>query len=120
MNKNMINRRYLSEVSDMLICSKPLKTTFLGELGERIDFFSSPEREVTMEALYQEFGTPEEIANGFFNREDYEELLRKTKTRVIRWKIISALITVILVVAIVFIVSVIREFAGTITVTNPY
>lgn len=120
MDKNKISRRYLDEVGDKLNCPKPLKATFLRELRERIDFFSSSDREVTMEALYNEFGSPEEIANGFFNRADYEELLRKTKTRVVLWKIVSALITVILLAAIIFIVSVIRESAGTVTVTNPY
>lgn len=120
MDKNKIIRRYLSEVGDKLNCPKPLKTTFLGELRERIVFFSSPDREVTMKALYKEFGSPEEIADGFFNREDYEELLRKTKARVVRWKIVSALITVILLVVIVFTVSVIRDSAATITVTNPF
>lgn len=120
MDKNTITRRYLSEVGDKLSCPKPLKNTFLGELRERIDFFQSPDREVTMEALCEEFGTPEEIADGFFNREYYEELLRKTKTKAFRWKIVSALVTVILLVAIVFIVSVIRDSAGTITVTKPY
>ncbi|MCH5341155.1 MAG: hypothetical protein J1E01_06795 [Acetatifactor sp.] len=120
MGKDTIIRRYLSEVGDKLSCPKPLKTTFLGELRERIDSFQSLDGEVTMEALCEEFGSPEEIADGFFNREDYEELLRKTKTRVVRWRIVSALVTVILLVAIVFIVSVIQESAGTFTVTNPY
>lgn len=119
MEKNKIIRRYLCEVGDKLSCPKSLKNTFLGELKERIDFFRSSDREVTMETLCEEFGSPEEIADGFFNREDYEELLHKTKTRVVRWKIVSALITVILLVAIVFIVSLVREFAVTYTVTNP-
>ena len=120
MGKDTIIRRYLSEVGDKLICPKPLKTTFLGELRERIDSFRPPDQGVTMEALCEEFGSPKEIADGFFNREDYEELLRKTKARAVRWKIVSALVTVILLVAIVFIVSVIRDSAGTFTVTNPY
>lgn len=120
MDKNTIIRRYLSEVGDKLSCPKPLKTTFLGELREGIDSFRSPGREVTMEALCEEFGSPEEIANGFFNREDYEELLRKTKARVIRWKIVTALITVVLLVTIVFLVAVIQDSAITYTVTNPY
>lgn len=120
MGKDTIIRRYLSEVGDKLSCPKPLKTTFLGELRERINVFRSPDREVTMEALCEEFGSPEEIADGFFNREDYEELLRKTKTRAVRWKIVSALVTVVLLVTIVFLVAVIRDSAGTYTVTNPY
>lgn len=120
MSKDTIIRRYISEIGDKLSCSKPLKATFLGELREGIDSFRSPDRELTMEALCEEFGSPEEIAAGFFNREDYEELLRKTKARAVRWKIVSALVTVILLVAIVLIVSVIREFTGTITVTNPF
>lgn len=120
MGKDTIIRRYLSEVGDKLSCPKPLRTTFLGELREGINSFRSPDRELTMEALCEEFGSPEEIAAGFFNREDYEALLRKTKARVVRWKIVSALVTVILLVAIVFIVSVIRESAVTYTITNPF
>lgn len=120
MNDKVIIRRYLSEVGNKLSCPKPLKTTFLSELRERIDFYRSPNREVTIEALYEEFGSPEEIADGFFNREDYEELLRKSKARVVRWKIVSALVTVILLVAVVYIVYIIREFNGTYIVTNPY
>lgn len=120
MNDKVIIRRYLSEVGNKLSCPKPLKTTFLSKLRERIDFYRSPNREVTIEALYEEFGSPEEIADGFFNREDYEELLRKSKARVVRWKIVSALVTVILLVAVVYIVYIIREFNGTYIVTNPY
>lgn len=120
MNHKTIIRQYLSDVSDRLVCPKPLKVAFLGDMKENIRFFRSSGREITQEVLCKEFGSPEEIAAGFFNREDYEELLRKAKTRVIRWKIVSILVTFILLLTIIFTVSVIRDSAGTITVTNPY
>ena len=120
MNQKTIIRNYLKNVSEKLVCPKSLKTAFLSDLKERIQLFQSTDRELTLEALSEEFGSPEEIAAGFFNREDYEELLQKAKILVIRWKIVCALVTVILLVLFVFTVLLIHDSAGTIHVSDFY
>lgn len=120
MNPKKIIRSYLSKVSEKLVCPKSLKAAFLSDLRERIQLFQSPDRELTLEVLCEEFGSPEEIAAGFFNREDYEELLNKAKIRVVRWKVVCALVTVVLLVLFVFTVLAIHNSAGIYTVTNPY
>ena len=120
MNPKKIIRSYLSKVSEKLVCPKSLKAAFLSDLRERIQLFQSPDRELTLEVLCEEFGSPEEIAAGFFNREDYEELLNKAKIRVVRWKIICALVVVLLLVLFIFTVLFIHDSAGTIYVSDFY
>lgn len=119
MDEKKIIHRYLKEIDDQLTCPRHLKTVLRKELKEDISLFQSPDQALTMEMLYEKFGAPKEIANSFFDRKDYEELLHRAKNRALCWKIISLLIMIILIAIIVFLLSAIRDGAGTITVTNP-
>lgn len=119
MTKKTIIQQYVSEVKNTLVCSNSLKVTFLNDLKERIRSFQSPDREITREALCAEFGSPEEIAAGFFDREDYKDLLHSAKIRSIRWRTVSILTAILLLLSILFTICVIKESAGTVTVTNP-
>ncbi len=120
MKGKKIIHRYLKEIDDQLTCPRHLKTVLRKELKEDINLFQSPDQVLTMEMLYERFGAPEEIANSFFDRKDYEELLHKAKIRGIRWKIVSTLTIVILLSVIAYMASVIRRASITITVSPPY
>lgn len=119
MTKKAIIQQYVSEVKNTLVCSKSLKVIFFKDLKERIASSQSPGREITREALCAEFGSPEEIAAGFFDREDYKNLLHSAKIRSVRWRTVSILMAILLLLSILFTVCVIRESATTVTVTNP-
>ena len=119
-DKDIVIRQYLKEVGGKLGCPKPVKTAFLSELKESILIFQSQNPELTKETLYSEFGTPEEISAGFFDRDDYEEFFLKTKKKVFLWKLTILITSVVLLFTIVLLVLTAWDAAGTIVVSNPY
>lgn len=116
----IIVRMYLKEIRKRLVCQKSLKTVFLRELKERIQLFQSSDREITEEILYEEFDSPDDIAAGFFNREDYNELLQKARKRAILWKIACVVITILLLALISYTICYIQYTRRHITLTNDY
>lgn len=117
--ENNLIRQYLNEVGIRLDCPKPVKKIFLKELHENITLFQAQQSELTKETLYSQFGTPEEIATGFFDRQDFESLLRKTKKRVLCWKVVGILACAVLLLIILYLIHILQETSLTIHVTNP-
>lgn len=111
-------KEYLSQTTNALSCSWSVKKVFAAELKSQIkEHFES--KEITFDALCAAFGTPEEIAAGFYDREEYDNLIKKSK----KLNVILAVSVVVLVVALVFSVAVIDNLwsmvGGEITVGNP-
>lgn len=110
-------KEYLSQTTNALSCSWSVKKVFAAELKSQIkEHFES--KEITFDALCAAFGTPEEIAAGFYDREEYDKLIKKSK----KLNVILAVSVVVLVVALVFSVAVIDNLwsmvGGTVTITN--
>ena len=110
-------KEYLSQTTNALSCSWSVKKVFAAELKSQIkEHFES--REITFDALCAAFGTPEEIAAGFYDREEYDKLIKKSK----KLNVILAVSVVVLVVALVFSVAVIENLwsmvGGTVTITG--
>lgn len=110
-------KEYLSQTTNALSCSWSVKKVFAAELKSQIkEHFES--KEITFDALCAAFGTPEEIAAGFYDREEYDKLIKKSK----KLNVILAVSVVALVVALVFSVAVIENLwsmvGGTVTITN--
>ena len=110
-------KEYLSQTTNALSCSWSVKKVFAAELKSQIkEHFES--KEITFDALCAAFGTPEEIAAGFYDREEYDKLIKKSK----KLNVILAVSVVVLVIALVFSVAVIENLwsmvGGTVTITN--
>lgn len=110
-------KEYLSQTTNALSCSWSVKKVFAAELKSQIkEKFES--KEITFDALCAAFGTPEEIAAGFYDREEYDKLIKKSK----KLNVILAVSVVVLVVALVFSVAIIENLwsmvGGTVTITN--
>ena len=118
-NKELI-RRYLKSVSKKLNCKRSVKSAFIRELKDSVTSFTEDKQAVTTDELYAEFGTPEEISEGFMDRKDYAALLEKAKKTSLRWRLIWIGVAVVALVIILFLVYVIRDSAGTVTVSNAY
>lgn len=95
-------KKYLSEVTNALTgCSWSLKKVFEAELKTQIkEHFES--REITYEALISAFGTPEEIAAGFYDRQEYEKLLKKAKKLNIVLSVLSVVLVIVIILLTVF------------------
>lgn len=97
-------KKYLSEVTNALTgCSWSLKKVFEAELKTQIkEHFES--REITYGALISAFGTPEEIAAGFYDRQEHEKLLKKAKklNAVLIVLSVALVIVVAVLLAVVF------------------
>lgn len=87
---------YLSRVTDELTgCSWSIKKVFANDMRNKItDRFEG--KEISYDSLCAEFGTPEEIAASFYDRDDYSALLKKSK-----------LVNLILTVSVVVLIAII-------------
>lgn len=95
---------YLAQVAAALTgCSWSIKKVFAHELRSHIKE-SFVEKEITYDALCAAFGTPDEIATGFYDREEYDKLLKKSR----RVNLILA-VSVVMLIAVVIILVVIIE-----------
>lgn len=96
-------KKYLYKVTSALTgCSWSLKKVFEAELKTQIkEHFES--REITYEALISAFGTPEEIAAGFYDRQEHEELLKKAK----KLNIVLSVLSVVLVIVVSILLAVV-------------
>ena len=118
--KELTVRQYLNEIKSRLYCPKSVKAVFLKELKERIKL-SYPNRQgLTKEMLYAQFGTPEEISDSFFDRENYESFLHKSKAVILRWKLIGFILSAMLILVTILLVLTVQDAAGKIIVSDVY
>ena len=96
---------YLAQITDALKgCSWSLKKVFANELRSQIKE-SFAEKEITYDSLCVAFGTPDEIAAGFFDREEYDKLLKRSR----RLNLILAVSVVVLVAVILFLLGLVEN-----------
>ena len=96
---------YLSQITDALKgCSWSLKKVFANELRSQIKE-NFAEKEITYDSLCAAFGTPDEIAAGFFDREEYDKLLKRSR----RLNLILAVSVVVLVAVILFLLGLVEN-----------
>lgn len=117
MNSNI--KQYLKEVSATLSCPKGVKSVFLRQLKSDILAFADNSTVITVDELYRQFGTPEEIAAGFFDRDDYSAMLKKAKRRANIWMCLSIVATVLFIVTVIMIIEMSTIYGGDVTVSNP-
>ena len=111
-------KEYLNKVTSALSCSWSLKKVFASELKSQIkEHFAS--EEITYDKLCTALGTPEKISAGFYDRQEYEKLLKKAK----KLNRILVLLSLVLVIAIVLLLIIVFHLydmvGGTITISGP-
>lgn len=104
-NDEIVAQTYLRELSAALICSRSVKRAFLSDIKYRIAELKSVNASITAEELYQEIGSPSEIAAGFEKREDIKILKAKIRRRSIFCLIMSSVALLILVILAIIILS---------------
>ena len=113
-------KQYLKEVAAKLSCSKGVKSVFLRQLKGEILAFADNNTIITMEVLYKEFGTPEEIAAGFFDRDDYSAMLKKAKKRTTFWMVLCIVLAVVLIVFATYFIEVVKSMSGSYEISESY
>lgn len=88
-------KSYLGKVRSTLNCRRSVKKVFLSELRPEVAEFAKGKENLTEEALCAQFGSPEEIAQGFTTRDDYRSLLRRAKKRNVILSVIAGVLTLI-------------------------
>lgn len=113
---NKIINLYLKEIKDKLLCPNNAKKAFLEEIRQNI---SNAEIDVvSIEDLYREIGSPEEIVRSFESRDDIEKIKVRTKKLHIIVAI-CAVIALLIISALVYIVKEAIDY-GSITVDTSY
>ena len=118
MNSNV--KQYLKEVATALTCTRGVKAVFIRQLKSDVKDYVQNNPDATKEDLIREFGSPEEIAAGFFDRNDYSAMLKKAKKRATFWMVTAIVLAVVLVVFACYFVEVVKDMSNTIEVSEPY
>lgn len=121
-NKHII-QQYLKEITAALNCPKSVKAVYASDLkNDILNYLSDNDSDsISINELYDKFGTPEDIADGFYDKNDYKLLLKKAKRRAALWMFVSifAIIFVVLIIMVVLYAS--NELSNVIvSVTNSY
>lgn len=102
-------KNYIKELKSNLICSSSMKKAFLSTVKQRISELEDEISVLSKENLYQEIGSPEEIATGLENRVDIE-LLKKRAQRYTITKIVCSLcLALALLIAAILIIVVLSD-----------
>lgn len=97
-NKNELDN-YYKQISKSLICIGKQKSIFLNDFKNNVAEYVQTHNSATITQLYEEFGTPQEIADSFNNQNDS----LKNKYRIRKW--ICIILSIALLVYIIFIVA---------------
>lgn len=120
---NEIINKYVKAIEKDLKCSKALSSVFRKTFREQLyDFAEQYDvhgESITHERLSERFGLPNEVADSFFSRSDYGELLKKGKKKAFIWKCAAFVGIVLLVVILVIFILYARDAGGKITITGP-
>ena len=119
--KNAAVNQYLKEIGKkMAKCPKAARNAFLAEIRESIERSEPQNPKWTLEKLYADFGSPEEISNGFYDREDYKEFFRKAKKNSFRWKMAFLVVCILFLMASAFAAKLAWDASAVYVVTDPY
>ncbi|MDD4493142.1 MAG: hypothetical protein PHV32_02125 [Eubacteriales bacterium] len=121
-SKETINT-YVKAIEKDLKCSKALSSIFRKTFREQLYDFAEQcavhGESITYERLSERFGLPNEVADSFFSRSDYGELLKKEKKKTLIWKCAVFVGIVLLIVIVAVFILYIQKASGKITVTGP-
>lgn len=115
-----IVKQYLKKVSRALHCPKSVKFVMIQELKGNVLEFAKNNAPITLDELYHEFGLPDVIANGFLNREDYENLLEKAKKKTFIWRCVGVVLLILLIIAVVLTIFLYKDIGGAVTISDIY
>ena len=110
---------YLSRVTDELTgCSWSIKKVFANDMRSKItDRFE--EKEISYDSLCAEFGTPEEIAASFYDRDDYSALLKKSKLLNLILTVSVVVLIAIITLLVLFIIHLWSMMGATVHISPP-
>ena len=117
MNSN--NKQYLKEVAASLTCPRGVKAIFISQLKSDAKDYVQSNPDATKEDLIREFGSPEEIAAGFFDRNDYSAMLKKSKKRATFRMVTAIVMAVVLVFFACYFVDVVKDMSGSYEISDP-
>ena len=117
MNSN--NKQYLKEVAASLTCTRGVKAVFIRQLKSDVKDYVQNNPDATKEDLIRDFGSPEEIAAGFFDRDDYSAMLKKAKKRATFWMVSCIVLAVVLIVFATYFIQVVNSMSGSYEISNP-
>ena len=119
-SNNRVIQSYLKDVSARLVYPRAVRSVFISELKENILNFAAHEAPVSLDDLYKEFGSPDDISEGFLDRKEYSSLLKKSKRKMAIWICIGIIAFILFVVAICCFVLLLHHIGGEVIVTDVY
>lgn len=111
-------KKYLNLIAENMRCSRLVSMTFRKSFGEELKEYAENRESITIEALCEKFGTPEQIAEGFTSRDDYEELLRTAKKKSGIFVVCFIAAAVICTFLIVLFIVIVKESGGEVHVSD--
>ena len=98
---NRERKRYLKNISRLLLCGSKERTQFLQDFNNNIDEFLSNNPNATISDLEKAMGTPQEIADSFMENISSKDI--KKRINIVRYLIVlGGIALIIFVMALLF------------------
>lgn len=109
----IIIKKYLKDVSTKVVCSYTIKKFFISDLKNKLNDYFEDNQHITMDLIHSNFGTPEEIANGF------DELKTdKLQNQAKNFKIFLIITISILIILALIIFLILKDYGSNVVVTK--
>jgi len=112
--------RYVKDVAKRLICPKGTKKFFMQQFKDMVCSYVAEHPDASYEDLQKEFGAPEKLSTDIVEKDEYREMLKKAKTKVIFLIIFGVIAVFVIAFLIWFIAYLIKRYGGTYTVSSAY
>lgn len=116
---NHTAKRYLKEVLSHPYADKSFKKALKSQLTARLESIAEADPAITLEALYVQVGTPEEVIKGFCDHEDYEKMVSSERKKSALWMVIGVIALILMMSAIALAIWLFKELGGTYVITEP-
>lgn len=100
-NNSKLVHGYIREINKKLTCSKDVKKALLHEIEQQVVELENRIHVLTIDDLYDEIGSPQEIALGFDSRSDIEKI-KQNAVKYKKAKLICILCSLMAVIVGVF------------------
>ena len=113
-------KRYVTEVSERLICPKGTKKFFVRQFEDMVCSYAAEHPDASYDDLLGEFGEPEKISTEIVEKAEYREMLKKAKRKTAFWIIFGVIAVLVIAFLIWFIAYLLKTYGGTYTVSSAY
>ena len=115
--KKQVVKTYINEIKKKIGKLSLLKRVFLYEIAQDAYEYTAFHNGAALQDLYDNIGTPDEIAEQFFSESDYDRLSKKAK-KYKRLFIISLAAVIVLIFLVIVLAKAVNDLGGHVEISD--